>query len=249
MKKQKTNSANSFRPTLLTGDIVIKFLTQKCLIANALLLSAVSLQAETVKFSAPAEYCFPQTSVRSKSDKFDQVILDHNLIVNEEDHFKTGDIFVGFRRKSQPGVLWLNNGFSWINTADITDAPRSRPVMLPNGDGTLQPIMPITVSNEPIDVSAYIGDGEVWVGYGLRAVGETWKESYENMINNNRFSRIWEIIPPSPFFGLPDNSPTICLIATEMKKIIGMAGIPLPPKENTTLDIEAIEVVGTTAKQ
>ena len=83
----------------------MKFFIQKFLLASALLLSALSSQADIVKFSAPAEYCFPQTSVRSELGKFDKVILDHNLIVNEQDHFKSGDIFVGFRRKSQPDIV------------------------------------------------------------------------------------------------------------------------------------------------
>ena len=140
----------------------MKFFIQKFLLASALLLSALSSQADIVKFSAPAEYCFPQTSVRSELGKFDKVILDHNLIVNEQDHFKSGDIFVGFRRKSQPDILWLTNGTSWLNAADNSDTtPKAYSIILPNGDGKLQPIMPITLSNEPIDVSAYVGDGEV----------------------------------------------------------------------------------------
>lgn len=192
----------------------MKFFTQQSLLASALLLSALSSQADTVKYSAPAEYCFPQTSVRSELGKFDKVILDHNLIVNEQDHFKSGDIFVGFRRKSQPDILWLlTNGTSWLNASDnsVTTSKAH------SGYAKLQPVIPITLSHEPIDVSAYVGDGEVWVGYGLRSEGETWEKSYQEMINNRRFNKIWEITGSTPASGLPGDLLTICLTATEME--------------------------------
>ncbi|UJP08477.1 MAG: hypothetical protein LZF84_05085, partial [Nitrosomonas sp.] len=189
---------------------MMKFMLHKFLLASALLLSGMSSQADTVKFSAPAQYCFPQTSVRSELGKFDKVILDHNVIINEQDHFKNGDIFVGFRRKSQPDVIWLTDGISWLNAADTANTtPKNYPVILPNGDGTLQPVMPITLSNEPVDVSAYVGDGEVWVGYGLKPAGETWEKSYADMISNNRFNKIWDITGSTPASGLPDNLLTI----------------------------------------
>jgi len=219
----------------------MKFFIQKFLLASALLLSALSSQADIVKFSAPAEYCFPQTSVRSELGKLDKVILDHNLIVNEQDHFKSGDIFVGFRRKSQPDILWLTNGTSWLNAADNSDTtPKAYSIILPNGDGKLQPIMPITLSNEPIDVSAYVGDGEVWVGYGLRAGGETWEKSYEEMISNRRFNKIWEITGSTPTSGLPGDLLTICLMATEMKTTINTIGFDLPGE--VVLDIDAVGI-------
>ncbi|HQU97280.1 MAG TPA: hypothetical protein PLV19_00040 [Nitrosomonas sp.] len=196
----------------------MKFLTQQSLLVSALLLSALSSQADTVKYSAPAEYCFPQTSVRSELGKFDKVILDHNLIVNEQDHFKFGDIFVGFRRKSQPDILWLTNGTSWLNASDNSNTtPKAYSVIFPNGNAKLQPVIPITLSHEPIDVSAYVGDGEVWVGYGLRSEGETGEKSYQEMISNRRFNKIWEITGSTPASGLPGDLLTICLTATEME--------------------------------
>jgi hypothetical protein len=133
------------------GGIIMKFFIQKFLFASALLLSTISSQADIVKFSAPAEYCFPQTSVRSELGKFDKVILDHNLIVNEQNHFKTGDIFVGFRLKSQPDTLWLTDGTSWLNAADNNDATsRAYSVILQNGDGKLQPVMPTRFLTSPL---------------------------------------------------------------------------------------------------
>lgn len=215
----------------------MKFFIQKFLLASALLLSALSSQADIVKFSAPAEYCFPQTSVRSELGKFDKVILDHNLIVNEQDHFKSGYIFVGFRRKSQPDILWLlTNGTSWLNASDnsVTTSKAH------SGYVKLQPVIPITLSHEPIDVSAYVGDGEVWVGYGLRAGGETWEKSYEEMISNRRFNKIWEITGSTPTSGLPGDLLTICLMATEMKTTINTIGFDLPGE--VVLDIDAVGI-------
>lgn len=219
----------------------MKFLSQKLLLASTLLLSGISSQADTVKFSAPAEYCFPQTSVRSELGKFDKVILDHNVIISEQDHFKNGDIFVGFRRKSQPDVIWLTDGTSWLNAADTANTtPKNYPVILPNGNGTLQPVMPITLSNEPVDVSAYVGDGEVWVGYGLKPAGETWEKSYADMISNSRFNKIWDITGSTPASGLPGDLLTICLTATEMETTVITAGHDLPSE--VILDIDAVGI-------
>ncbi|MBK6619027.1 MAG: hypothetical protein IPG31_11970 [Nitrosomonas sp.] len=216
----------------------MKFLLASIL--SVLLLNALSSQAEIVEFSAPAEYCFPQTSVKSEFGKFDKVTLDHNLIVNEQDYFKTGDIFIGFRRKSQPDTLWLTDGVSWHNAADNNEGrPIAYPVMLPNGDGKLQPVMPITLM-EPIDVSAYVGDGEVWVGYGLKTEGETSKKSYEDMISNQRFEKIWEITGSTPVSGLRGDLPTICLMAIEMRTTVMTADHNLPGE--VILDIDSVGI-------
>lgn len=190
----------------------------KFLLTSVLLLSALSSQADIVEFSAPAEYCFPQTSVRSELGKFDRVFLDHNLIVNEQDHFKTGDVFVGFWRKGQPDTIWLTDGTSWFNIADNSKVTsKAYSAMLPSGDGKLQPVMPITLSRGPIDVSGFVGEGEVWIGYGLRAEGETWEKSYEDMISNQRFDIVWEIAGPTAVSGLPSDLPAICLMVAGMR--------------------------------
>lgn len=221
----------------------MKFRIQKFLLASMLLICGISSQADTVKFSAPAEYCFPQTSVRSEFGKFDKVILDHNVIINEQDHFKPGDIFVGFRRKSQPDVIWLTDGTSWLNAADNDDTtPKNYPVILPNGADKLQPVMPIMLSHEPIDVSAFVDDGEVWVGYGLRTADETWEKSYADMISNSRFSKIWDITGSTPASGLPGDLPTICLTATEMKTTVFTLNHDLPSNDTVILDIDAVGI-------
>lgn len=220
--------------------MTMEFLSQKLLFASILLLSGISSQADNIKFTAPADYCFPQTSVRSEFGKFNRIILDHNVIINEQDHFKTGDIFVGFRRKSQPDIIWLTDGNTWLNANDNNTTPKNYPIILPNGDGTLQPVMPITLSSEPIDVSGFVGDGEVWVGYGLKTTGETWEKSYADMIDKSRFSKIWDIIGPTPASGLPDDLPTICLKATEMKTTVITTGHNFPTE--VILDIDAVGI-------
>ncbi len=213
----------------------------KFLLASVLLLSAFSAQADVVQYSAPAEYCFPQTSVRSEFRKFDKIILDHNLVVNQQDHFKTGDVFVGFRRKSQPDALWLTNGSRWVNAADNSESESlAYPVILPNSDGTLQPVMPVTLSREPIDVSTYVEDGEVWVGYGLKVEGESWKKSFEDMMSDQRYKRIWDITGLTPESGLPANMPTICLKASEMRTVVLTAGHDLP--KEVVLDIDSVGI-------
>ncbi|MBK6619028.1 MAG: hypothetical protein IPG31_11975 [Nitrosomonas sp.] len=62
--------------------------------------------------------CFPQTSLRAEPNKFNNIMLDHHLIISEEDHFKEGLVFVGFRLKSQPDTLWLFDGENWMKHSD-----------------------------------------------------------------------------------------------------------------------------------
>lgn len=102
--------------------------------------------------------------------------------------------------------------------------------------------MSITLSHEPIDARNYVGDGEVWVGYGLKAENETWKKSYEDMMSNNRFSKIWDITGSTPASGLPGDLPTICLTTTEMKTTAFTVGHDLPSDDAVILDIEAVGI-------
>ncbi len=210
------------------------------------LLSISLVQAgfkTTTKLSEPGKMCFPQTSLHAEpnNNKFNGVMLNHYLIVSKEDHFREGLVFVGFRSKSQPDALWLFDGENWIKH-DGTDLPnpflpRSY-VTLPTG--RLQPVIPTSISNFPVDANAYIGDGEIWVGYGLssRTVdklesgdtppasspsSETSQDIFKEMTNNGRFNLIWEIGNPKVAtagdLGLPK---TICLSITELTEIDDM---------------------------
>lgn len=102
--------------------------------------------------------------------------------------------------------------------------------------GQLQPIMRIFVSNYPINVSTFVGDGELWVGYGVSSVpypkgaispcdsecpeGNTSQEIFDEMMSSGRFRLIWEIGNPKVAttgdLGLPN---TICLSIPEMTEI------------------------------
>ncbi len=126
-------------------------------------------------------------------------------------------MFVGFRLKSQPDVLWLNGDSIW-SKHDITNAfsptafiPAFNPVL------RLQPIIPTRISRYPIDVSAFVGDGEVWVGYGLRLETETHQESFDEMLSSQRFNLVWEIGEPG--LSSTNNFATICVSITEVTEI------------------------------
>lgn len=210
-----------------------KHFIPRLLLTTVCFLGIAASQAdtsETTEFSAPAEYCFPQTSLRGE---FDKIILDHHVIIPPEDHFKSGDIFVGARFKSQPDTLWLTNGVSWWNADDDIDNPGPKAY---SSFSKLQPVIPVLVNYTPADVSAFVGDGEIWVGYGLRSEAETWRESFEEMKSSQRFSLLWEIgvagsTLPSPIVGLHSLLPTICLTATKMTTTIHVANIN-PPIES-----------------
>ncbi len=195
-------------------------------------------QEFNTKFSEPGKLCFPQTSLRAEPNKFSSIMLDHYLIVSKEDHFKEGFVYVGFRLKSQPDALWLFDGANWVKHSD-SDSPSpfipQEHMGLPTGQ--LQPIMHTFVSNYPIDVSAFVGDGELWVGYGVSPVplpkgeiiacddecprGNSLQEVFDEMMSNRRFRLIWEIGNPQvATFGDPSLSPnTICLSIPEMTEI------------------------------
>lgn len=192
---------------------------------------------DSIPLSEPGKICFPQTQLHAKfpvgSDgpRMDQVMLTHYLLVPEQDRFKAGHVFVGFRLQNQPGKLWLFNGSSWelketaimLNFSSDNDALRNledytgREVVVP-----LQPVIPIRISNYPVDVSAFVGDGELLVGYGLSSTGDDnlGQEAFDEMMANNRFWRIWRVgelhfeqVPGVRTGGLLE---TICLEASKI---------------------------------
>jgi hypothetical protein len=186
----------------------------------ACLLSASFLRADivnTTEFSEPGQYCFLQTSLRGTLDK---TILEHHLIIPSEDHFKTGDVFVGFRRSGQPDALWLTDGFRW-HAYDNSE----RPYMNYTGPIKLEPVIKTEVFYAPKDVTEYAGDGEIWVGYGLRQdETATREDSFQDMINNQRYYRVWRV-GDLVVDGL---HPEICLTTTQMTERIGTMDIASP---------------------
>ncbi|MGJ0431539.1 hypothetical protein [Methylobacter sp.] len=195
------------------------------------LLSAAISQAEpkyTTVFSEPMEYCFEQTSLRGGLDR---TIQDHHLIVPPEDHFKLGDVFVGFRRKSEPDKLWLYGIFgNWIDSND-TQYLYSRSVYSMR---KLEPVIDVSIFLDPTDVTEFVGDGEIWVGYGLRK-GETSTEedSFQDMMDNQRYYRLWQI------GGSIEKNSTICLTATQMEEDTGTEDVrqAIVPPDNIPMTV------------
>lgn len=78
--------------------------------------------------------------------------------------------------------------------------------------GPLLPLMPVPIIPLPLDLTVFSGDGEIWVGYGLRnSADATVKDAYQDMINNQRYKKVWLIGESIPF------SKFICLTATKMR--------------------------------
>ncbi|WP_442499501.1 hypothetical protein [Methylobacter sp. sgz302048] len=182
-------------------------------VSTTCLLSAAISQAEpkyTTVFSEPVEYCFEQTSLRGGLDR---TILEHHLIVPPEDHFKLGDVFVGFRRKSEPDKLWLYGIFgNWIDSND-TQYIYSRSVYSMQ---KLEPVIDASIFLDPTDVTEFVGDGEIWVGYGLRkGKTSTEEDSFQEMMDNQRYYRLWQI------GGSIEKNSTVCLTATQMEEDTG----------------------------
>lgn len=188
-----------------------------------ILLMNISLAQATevnTKFSAPGKMCFPQTSLYTQLEEFKSVMFEHYLIVSKGDHFKDGDVYVGFRLKSQPETLWLYDGGNWIKNDSNNVIASAFDTRQGIQYGQLQPIIPTSISHYPIDVSTYVGDGQLWVGYGLRSASGTLQESFDEMMSSGRFNLIWKVGEPLMSPGDLVDVSTICLSITEMTEII-----------------------------
>jgi hypothetical protein len=176
-------------------------------ISAACLLNAALSQAETVNttvFSEPGQFCFGQTRLRGVPDK---TILDHYLIIPKEYHFKIGDVFIGFRRKSEPDALWLTDGSEWRAYDDS-----EHPYMAYKRPAKLDPVIKAKIFMQQMDVTEFEGDGEIWVGYGLRKdESATEEDSFQDMMDNQRYYRLWQI-----GIGFEEKFSTICLTTTKM---------------------------------
>lgn len=211
----------------------MKFNNYKLTLLGVFLLGAIQAQANIVtdtQFAKPGKICFPQTSLYTSSDEeLTNVMLDHYLIVDEEDHYKIGDVFMIFRLKGQDRE-WFYDGSQWRER--IVDEANTYVDFLHHnshlGTFELQPVIPTSISRYPINVSEFIGIGELWVGYGLRSEEETSLVSYNEMIQNGRFNLVWEIGNTGEGLGglvnAPVSIPTICISMTEMTKIVTLIG-------------------------
>jgi hypothetical protein len=190
-----------------------------CFVAVCLLNLSVSQATETNQvFTESWQHCFNQNELRGA---LNQTTFDHYLIVPENDQFKRGDVFVGFRLKSRPNDLWLSKfaGTEWTVYDGSAD-----PEAYYLNSARLTPAMKITIFPQPTDLTAFSGDGELLVGYGLRNnATSTVKDSFEDMVNNRRYSVVWEIGSQ-----LTANW-SICLTPSQMRLWDGTVTIePLP---------------------
>ncbi len=171
----------------------------------------------TTVFTKPGQYCVARSEWRGG---LSQATFDHHLSIAGNDQFKNGDVFVGFRLRSRPDTLWLSEGGGKWSVYDASKDPVAyyiqgtdlQPVLpssilpLPT---ELQPVMRISIIPQPTNLTAFSGDGELLVGYGLRNnTAATVKDSFQDMVNNHRFSVVWSIGAPLEHLG------PICLTIT-----------------------------------
>lgn len=195
----------------------------KLLIPQATQLTALFLASslcvaditETIDSVEPTTYCVPQTLVRGG---YQNLVIDHNMIIPPADHSKKGDIFVGARLKSQPEVLWLLKGISWqqiTSSADLRNAQHLSFEHFPL-------LIPVSIFYTPTDVSQFVGDLEIWIGYGLRSATESAEDAFNEMTASERYEILWRALPSpySPQSGVHSPSASLCLETTTVKKTI-----------------------------
>ena len=75
----------------------------------------------------------------------------------------------------------------------------------------LEPVIEVPIFLDPTDVTEFAGDGEIWVGYGLRKdETSTEEDAFQDMMSNHRYYRLWQI------GGSIEKNPTVCLTTTQM---------------------------------
>lgn len=186
-------------------------------VASAVFLLGITpfsfAQGEITTSAEPTEYCMPETTIRGD---FSNVVIDHNLIVPPADQFKRADIYVGARFKSRPNELWLLSGLTWRKIVTESDLANSAA----NTFEALPLIVPITVTYEPMDVSPDRGDLEILVGYGFRSATDSNLVSYNEMLQSERYSVLWEALGSfyTPDLGIRNPRARICLKTSEVNK-------------------------------
>ncbi len=195
-----------------------------CLLTAITSCSAISLAdiVETTTSSALTTYCVPQTQVRGN---YENLVIDHNIVIPAVDHFKSGDIFVGARLKSRPDELWLLTGIAWkkINSAtDLRNAHYRNFSQLPL-------VAPVSIFHYPTDISEMAGDLEIWVGYGLGPVTASAEDTFNEMTMSQRYELLWASpLPPTlPVVGLRNPVADLCLETTAVNRVIKTVRVPV----------------------
>lgn len=158
------------------------------------------------RLAAPQEHCF---DTLSKSDSLDQIrYLALTMVPAVEHYGSLVEQFAGFRRKSEPGRLWLlSNSFEWIELKP-GDGPTSRSY-------APEILNPVTVGGRPygyisfhsdsfstppvIDLMGLVGDGELLLGYGRRLDAQaTTADSFREMLDAGRYAVAWTVGADTP---------------------------------------------------
>jgi hypothetical protein len=149
----------------------------------------------------------------------DNLVIDHNLVISPENVLEPGNVFIGARFKSKPGELWLlseDKGWLKINSdADLENAQYAQ-------FDQLQLVIPVSVFYDPTDISAAIGEGEIWAGYGLRGEAGTSRESFKDMAESGRYSLVWQApnsLSDAPKSGAISSSAILCFNTSEVMRI------------------------------
>jgi hypothetical protein len=168
----------------------------------ACLLGASASLANSVEPTEPSEYCFEQSELRGG---LTQTTFKYNLIFAAGDRNKNVDVFTGLRLKSRPDALWLSN-FRGVWSAYDANIDPIAYFQFPRLTST---VFPVDIIPQPIDLSAFSGNGELLVGYGVRnGATTTTRDSFQDMINNQRYSVVWGHKPSSAriYEHLPDHN-------------------------------------------
>lgn len=203
----------------LNGKEQMKHLPRLSLTLLCASIASVSFAEEvTEMFTAPSptQYCVEQTSVRGS---YSNLVIDHNLIVAPKDTLKSGDVFIGVRFQSRPGELWLlssDGGWRKINgDADLANAQYVEYEQLPL-------VVPVSAFYDPTDISAAIGDGQIWVGYGLSGEAGTPQDSFAEMVESHRYNLIWEApnsLNEAPRGGIRNIVATLCFNTSTVVRV------------------------------
>lgn len=205
---------------------MIRFIQRQLIIAvssfTCLFGCSLSYAAQDVVFPTNTEFCLDQLVRRGS---LSHTTLDYILVVPNEDQLKNGDVFVGFRRKSNPNVIWLKS--SYPDNWSVYDGSGD-PLAFQQAT-QLSPLSQLNILQQPTDLTAYSSDGQILVGYGRRtSSGATVKDSFQDMVTTQHYSVIWEVMEPMVF-------PTkLCLSTTGLRyvlpidsgNVVGLSGNP-----------------------
>ena len=167
---------------------------------------------------------FPQTTIHGEfSSHGTYLTINYHVLVSDEDQGQSGDVYIGARFKSNPDEVWLLSGGVWRNSENTTVG---WPTSYVRFDDQLPPIVRTRISYDTESASTY-GEGEIWVGYGLRLnknpTPAAFQESFAEMVQSKRYSLLWELKEnesktyPGVLHG---ESSEICLNTTQMVRTV-----------------------------